>query len=180
MERKKKFKECKACGEEFQVFRSLQKVCSPRCGIELERQKQAKAFDKETRAGKKRLKDENKGEQIKKTQVLFNRHIRLRDRDCPCISCSRHHAGQYHAGHYRTVGANPELRFDERNCHKQCAPCNNHLSGNIVNYRPNLIHKIGIESLEELEGPHKAKHYTIEQLKELQKKYSDLIKGIEQ
>jgi len=179
MERKLKFKKCKACGDEFQVFRSMQKVCSGKCGIELDRQKKAKAADKEHRQAKKRLRDEDRSFQIKKTQALFNKYIRVRDRNRPCISCARHHSGQYHAGHYRTVGANPELRFNEDNCHKQCSACNNHLSGNIVNYRINLIHKISAEGVEELEGPHEPKKYTIEQLKELQKHYSELIKGME-
>jgi len=98
---------------------------------------------------------------------VFNRFIRLRDADQPCISCQRFHSGQYHAGHYRTVGANPELRFDERNVHKQCAPCNNHLSGNIINYRTGLLQKVGREVVEWLEGPHEAKHYTIDELKQL-------------
>jgi hypothetical protein len=64
---------------------------------------------------------------IKQAQHAFNEFIRYRDRDFPCISCGRHHDGQYHAGHFRTTGASPELRFDEDNCHKQCSACNNHL-----------------------------------------------------
>lgn len=76
------------------------------------------------------------------------------DRHLPCISCGRHHDGQYHAGHFRTTGANPELRFDEDNCHRQCAPCNNHLSGNLISYRPALIAKIGQVRFDALMGPH--------------------------
>lgn len=77
-----------------------------------------------------------------------------RDRDLPCISCGRHHDGQYHAGHFRTTGASPELRFDEDNCHKQCSACNNHLSGNLTAYRPALIAKIGQSRFDALMGPH--------------------------
>jgi hypothetical protein len=96
----------------------------------------------------------------------------------PCISCGRHHAGQYHAGHYRTVGAHPELRFSELNCHKQCAPCNNHKSGNIVEYRINLTVRLSSAELDWLEGPHEPKNYTIDDIKaikaEYQRKYKEL------
>ncbi|VTP67823.1 Bacteriophage Lambda NinG protein [Leclercia adecarboxylata] len=89
---------------------------------------------------------------IKQAQHAFNEFIRYRDRHLPCVSCDRHHEGQYHAGHFRTTGANPELRFDEDNCHKQCSACNNHLSGNLTAYRPALIAKIGQAVLTPLWG----------------------------
>ena len=138
----------------------------------------AKKDKQDHTAAKRKLKDEDRSFQLKKTQQIFNRYIRIRDADKPCISCQRYHSGQYHAGHYRTVGANPELRFDDRNCHKQCSACNNHLSGNIVNYRINLVSIFGAERVELLEGPHEPKRYTIEELKQIQAKYSKLIKDM--
>jgi hypothetical protein len=147
------------------------------------REKAIKAKAKKEKAkhtkAKKELNDNDKRYQLKKTQELFNKYIRLRDHNNPCISCGRQHSGQYHAGHYRTVGANPELRFDERNCHKQCAPCNNHLSGNIVNYRSRLLQLYGIDFVEAVEGFHEPKKYTIEDLKELQVLYKHKIKELE-
>tara|TARA_Y100000782_G_scaffold86140_1_gene93531 strand:+ start:96 stop:662 length:567 start_codon:yes stop_codon:yes gene_type:complete len=112
-----------------------------------------------------------KGQHLRDAQSEFNKYIRLRDAKEPCISCGRFHTGQYHAGHYLTVGAKPELRFEEDNCHKQCAPCNNHLSGNLVLYRVNLINKIGLERVEWLEGPHELPNWTIEQIQEIKKHY---------
>jgi hypothetical protein len=114
----------------------------------------------------------------KEAQKWFNKFIRLRDDKEPCISCQRHHTGQYHAGHYRTVGSAPELRYDEDNCHKQCSPCNNHLSGNIVNYRPNLINKIGQERVDWLEGPHKPAKLSIDDLKLIIEKYKAKCKEL--
>ena len=108
---------------------------------------------------------------MREAQQCFNAWIRERDKDHPCISCGRHHAGQYHAGHYRTTKAAPELRFNEFNVHKQCSVCNNHLSGNITEYRINLIKRIGHESVEFLEGPHEPKKYTIEDLKQIKETY---------
>ena len=176
-------KKCKApeCNEYFTPYRSsLQQTCySPKCAGDYARFKAQQDFNKKTREMKKKMRDEDKSLQMKKTQELFNRYIRLRDLFQPCISCQKHHAGQYHAGHYRTVGANPELRFDERNCHRQCAPCNNHLSGNLINYRIGLVCKIGSKAVDELEGPHEPKRYTIVDLKEIQAEYKAKIKQLE-
>lgn len=116
---------------------------------------------------------------LKEAQKWFNKYIRLRDRDEPCISCGRYHNGQYHAGHYLATAARPHLRYDESNCHKQCAPCNNHLSGNLVNYRISLIEKIGLEEVERLENDHNDNRFNIDDLKELIEKYKSKCKGIE-
>jgi hypothetical protein len=153
------------------------------CAIEHGKVKAKKVKEKADKQAhtkkKKELKDNDKSFQLKKTQSIFNQYIRLRDGDANCISCGRFHTGQYHAGHYRTVGANPELRFDDRNCHKQCAPCNNHLSGNIVNYRINLLSRFGVDFVDYLEGPHEPKRYTIQDLKEIQQTYSRKIKELQ-
>ncbi len=62
-------------------------------------------------------------------QKAFNAYIRARDAGLPCISCGETnppdlHGGQWDCGHFKTVGAYPELRFEERNAHKQCKSCN--------------------------------------------------------
>jgi hypothetical protein len=119
-------------------------------------------------------------EWAREAQVAFNRWVRLRDINQPCISCGRHHRGQYHAGHYRSTAAAPELRFEPLNVHKQCAPCNNHKSGNIVEYRIRLIEKIGLAQVEWLEGKHEPKHYTVEELKDIKREYSRLARELEE
>lgn len=139
--------------------------------------KKTKEFKKETRERKESLK--SRGDWIKEAQAQFNRYVRARDYELPCISCQRYHEGQYHAGHYRSVGGNPELRFEELNNNKQCAPCNNHLSGNLVDYRINLIKKIGLDKVEWLEGPHEPKKYTIEEIKDIKAKYRKLANELE-
>jgi hypothetical protein len=116
---------------------------------------------------------------MKLAQQSFNFFIRKRDKDLPCISCGRYHQGQWHAGHYLTTGARPELRFEPLNCHKQCAPCNNHLSGNIALYRQGLILRIGKSELEWLEGPHPSRKYSIEDLKEIIRIYKLAAKDLE-
>jgi len=143
------------------------------------KEKDAKKADKAHRADKRRLKDNDRSFQIKKAQTLFNRYIRCRDDGDACISCNRLHDGQFHAGHYRSVGANPELRFNERNCHLQCAPCNNHLSGNIVDYRMGLVRKLGVQEVEYLEGEHERPKLSITDIKAIQEKYKVKIKELE-
>jgi hypothetical protein len=138
-----------------------------------------KATKKKNSAQKKAFKLNDKPLRLKEAQKAFNAFIRIRDKDDPCISCGRHHEGQYHAGHFKTAGGFPELRFEELNCHKQCAPCNNHLSGNIGEYIPRLIDKIGQDKFDWINGPHKAKKYTCEDLKDIEVKYKKKLKAAE-
>lgn len=176
-------KKCRACRATFTPAKSLQVACSPKCALEIvtrRRDRERKSIEqmerREIRASKERIKP--RSEHLREAQAAFNAYIRLRDAHEPCISCGRHHDGQYHAGHYRTVGANPELRFEEINVNKQCAPCNNHKSGDIVNYRINLVRKIGAEKVEWLEGPHEPLRLSIEDLKQIKAKYRALVRAM--
>ena len=167
---------CKNCNIEFIPRQLGQKVCSPKCAIEYAKAQRASDVGKECRKKRKQARDTDKAFQLKQAQAVFNRWIRLRDKDEPCISCQRHHNGQYHSGHYRSIGSAPHLRFNELNVHKQCSACNNHLSGNLVSYRYNLLNKIGEEKLDWLESEQTPKKYTLEEIKEIKRKYSQLIK----
>jgi len=164
------------CGASFVPQRLGQAVCSPACGLAIKDVNQEKARKaladvgrKELQAAKERIK--SKGQYMREAQVAINAWVRLRDAAHPCVSCGRHHEGQYHAGHYRTVAGSPELRFEPLNIHKQCAPCNNHKSGDIVNYRIELVKRIGAELVEWLEGKHEPKRYTVEDLKAITAEY---------
>jgi hypothetical protein len=121
-----------------------------------------------------------KSDYLKEAQVLFNRYIRLRDELLPCVSCGRFHNGKWNAGHYRPVGGRSgnALRFNEDNCHKQCEPCNSHLSGALSDYRIELVRRIGKEKVEWLEGPHDHKKYTIEEIEAIKKEYRQKIKNL--
>jgi hypothetical protein len=178
-------RKCKVCREVFTPTKPMQSVCSPDCALSLATSKRAKAVKveqvKERRADKvKRDKLKSKSDWAKEAQTAFNRFIRLRDHDQPCISCGRHHSGQYHAGHYLSVGARPELRFCETNVHKQCSVCNNHLSGNIVMYRIGIFKKLGLQAVDWLEGPHQLRHDTIDDLKTLAARYNMLARELKE
>lgn len=174
---------CKVCRAEFTPHKMGQKVCSPACAITLGPSTRARALKvaqvkdkRDTKAKLEKLK--SKAQWAKEAQAAFNAFIRERDADQPCISCGRFHDGQYHAGHYLSVGARPELRFEESNVHKQCAPCNTHLSGNAVLYRKGLIAKLNIGVVEWLEGPHDLRKDTIESLKRIKKHYIEKTKQL--
>ena len=164
---KAKPKKCKVCKARFIPRSTMQKVCGVQCAIALNKQNANKAFKKETAQRKAKLK--TLSEWLSEAQTEFNAFIRVRDHHQPCISCGRHHTGQYHAGHYRTVKAASQLRFNPFNVHKQCSACNSHLSGNIVEYRINLCEKIGAKKLKELECNNDQVRYTIEQAKRIKR-----------
>lgn len=164
-------KKCRVCAAVFQPARSMQKVCSPACAIVLTDKAKAKKAEQTKRAERKDLririeKAKTRGTHLRELQGAFNAWVRARDAGKPCISCGRMHLGQLHAGHYRSVGSEPALRFEPDNVHLQCQPCNTHLSGNLIPYRINLIKKIGIERVEWLEGPHIPKKLTIQEITE--------------
>ena len=172
---------CKKRSEEAKKF-GLSYFCDSDCAMKYSIDKSKKDAKKEERnvfnTRKKEFYDNDRSTRVKAAQKAFNDFIRERDSSRPCISCERDHQGQYHAGHYRTTGAHPELRFNESNCHKQCSVCNNHRSGNIAEYRINLIKKIGLEAVERLEGPHEAKKYTCADLKEIELHYKAKLKEL--
>ena len=176
-------RKCSNCGERqdktSMTIIKLLSFCNIDCATKYAFKNKQKGADKIHKKKKRELKSNDKAFREKQAQAAFNKFIRLRDDDLPCISCGRYHGGQYHAGHYKSRGASPELRFEEINCHKQCSPCNLHLSGNIINYRANLINKIGIDKVEWLEGPHEIIKYTCEDLKAIELKYKQKIKELE-
>ena len=163
-------KRCKGCGEYHDREIGIQTPAGwfhrIECAREFAMQKATKSRERQakaiTRERKEKLK--GRGDYAKEAQTAVNAYIRVRDAGKPCISCGRHHDGQYHAGHYLTVGAHPELRFNTKNIFKQCSVCNNHLSGNLIEYRKALVRLKGEDYMEWLEGSHSPKHYTIEDL----------------
>jgi len=169
-------KQCRICKRTFTPISSMSKVCSVPCSLELVRLDKARKEARSRRDERKSLREalekaKTRGTHLRELQAAFNAWIRARDAGQPCISCRRHHQGQWHAGHYRSVGSEPALRFEPDNVHLQCAPCNTHLSGNLIAYRVNLIKKIGAARVEWLEGPHVPKKLTVGEIVELKALY---------
>ncbi|MCG7388319.1 recombination protein NinG [Pantoea sp. ACRSB] len=176
-------RKCKICREWFHPKFSNEWWCCPEHGYQYSQLLLVKKKLEAERRRREQTQQEKRHTKIRKlavqplsyfhkqAQSAFNEYIRTRDASEPCISCGRFHEGKYDAGHYRTRGASPATRYDETNCHKQCVPCNQHLSGNIENYTPNLIKKIGQAAFDRLMGPHPVKKWTREELQELAAHY---------
>jgi len=177
---RKRPKVCRQCGEEFTPSRPLQSVCNLNCAIASSREKAiveaARIEAKRIRERKVELKPRSKW--LAEAQAAVNQYVRLVDQALPCISCGRYHQGQYHAGHYRSIGSMPSLRFNVHNIHKQCSACNNNLSGNLIAYRVNLIKKIGIDRVEWLEGPHPVRSFDIIYLRRVKRIFTKRAKHL--
>ena len=113
-------------------------------------------------------------------QAAFNAYIRARDDGLPCISCGSITASRWDAGHFRSVGAAPHLRFNEDNVHRQCSrPCNKDKSGDQLRYRAGLIARIGRERVEALENDNGIVRFTKEDAVAIRLKYQAMKKDIE-
>jgi len=152
----KKCKQCKSSvlNEDIAVRTPLFVFCSFECGkdyalvksraarLRLDNKAKKEAKDKHT-ADKERVK--TKAKWLQELQVLVNQYVRIRDKNLECASCEKGPTwgGQWQAGHYYSRGHSSSLRFNLSNINKQCSVCNNYLSGNIGQYTPKLIDKIG-------------------------------------
>lgn len=173
-----RLKRCAVCREKFQPRSMTHKACSPECAAihaEATRKAQERKRDRERKQSLKTRQD-----WLREAQAAFNAFIRQRDHDQPCISCGRFHTGSYDAGHYRSVGAQPALRFNEVNVHKQCVPCNQHKGGNIIEYRIRLVEKIGRVGVEWLEMEHPPAKYSIEDAKQIKAQYVAKFKQLKE
>lgn len=188
--KKPRKKKCKQCREWFQPTRPIQPCCGFKCEIayatehakkkaddrELQERKRIKKEASEARKAKREYIDNDRSHQTKLTQKTFNAWVLVRDDGKPCSSCGRSTGCKMNAGHFLSVGSTPELRFHPLNVHVQCEHCNSFKSGNIGEYRPMLIDKIGLDKVEWLEGPHEPKKYTCEQLREIRAYYARLTR----
>ena len=175
-------KECKHCGSCFAPVRPMQNVCSPICASRLVKAAKKEQEERE-KAKLKARKESVKSRQqwLVEAQSVVNKYVRLRDADKPCCSCDRpaNWGGQWHASHYRSVGAASAVRFNLWNIHKGCSICNNHLSGNISGYRPRIIERIGLDRFEWLESQNQVVKYDIEYLKRLKAVFTKKVKRLE-
>lgn len=120
---------------------------------------------------------------MKDAQTAFNRFIRERDKDKPCICCGKPLGesaigGGFDCGHYRSVGSAPHLRFTESNAAAQRKQCNRYGAGRAVDYRIGLISRIGLSAVEQLEAENSPRKYTVEELKAIKAYFVAKYKAI--
>jgi hypothetical protein len=168
---------CKICKVKYTPeHNTIMALCSAKCIIEYHNTFKKKQEKKATNLLKESLK--TKSDYIKILQIVFNKYIRERDKDLPCISCKRFNVEEFHAGHY-IASTYQYHRFNEDNVNKQCSYCNTHLRGALIDYRVNLIEKIGLERVEYLENTkHMMFELTINDLKDLIIKYKQKLKDL--
>jgi hypothetical protein len=176
-------RKCSVCTAPFKPQRMGQRVCSPACAAVQGKRDSEKQERKADRERKQALK--TKGEWIAEVQALFNQFVRLRDQlaSHACISSGRPldwSGNAVDAGHFRSVGSAPHLRFHEDNCHAQSKHDNQYKSGNAVDYRLGLIARIGLARVEALEADNTPRHYTIEDLKQIKATYKAKLKALKE
>ncbi|PRA33790.1 recombination protein NinG [Pseudomonas poae] len=185
-------KKCRiaTCRALFVPSRMGQAVCSPACAMidaprhEPKARKALAGIERaEIKVRKEKLK--SRADHLREAQAAVNEYVRLRDAHLPCISCDSTPndndlmtGSRWDAGHYRSVGACPELRFEPLNIHRQCVKCNRNLSGNAVEYRIRLVQRIGAEKVAWLEGLHAPCKYTVEEIKAIKAKYRAMTREL--
>jgi hypothetical protein len=169
---------CKNCKETFEPVKFLQKYCFKDACVRVFVEEAKVKTWKKTKA---KMKDDlmTLQDYLKIAQQIFNKYIRLRDKGNVCISCGKPPKKE-NAGHYLNANNHYNVRFDERNVNLQCEHCNTFLSGNLINYRANLIKKIGEDELTKLEAEaNKTRKFTIQELKEIIETYKKKVKEYE-
>jgi len=179
-------KKCKWCKQIFTPERPMQSVCGFECVIAQTKHKQQQRMMPPPRPKKKPVRDLKW--LLDKTQIDCNAVVRLRDQIArlPCISCGKYRDCQHHAGHFRPLGNNPAIRFDLANIHRQCAPCNNHHSGNLTGngggagYEANLVAKIGQAEVDRLKASSQPYKWSIDELQLLRAGFKAMFKKMQQ
>ena len=177
----------KKCPSENILTSNLRAFCSMECLIAFTKSEKGKKAIKKTVARHNRQervkvldKQKTRSQWLSEAQSAFNRYVRWRDRDDPCISCGKYvenkYGGNWDAGHFRSRGSAPHLRFHLWNCHKQCSRCNRYLAGATAEYRIALIQKIGSTKVLALESLQTTVKHDIVYLKRIKSIFTRLLK----
>jgi hypothetical protein len=172
-----KLRKCKACRSLFVPRSMTHKACSIDCSLVLVKASNAKAIAsaelRAARAHREKLADSKPlSHWLRATERVVNHFILTRDTKYGCISCGTNSTVLWQAGHYLSVAAHPELRFNPGNINKQCCRCNVQLSGNQAAYRIGHVERHGAELVEALEGPNATAKFTREKLAEIRQLFA--------
>jgi len=191
MQPKQKTKKCKVCKLEFRPFNSMAKACSPKCALQIATEARRKREKKEATQW---VKDNKPLPKLKaEAQTAINAYVRIRDYHLGCISCSDSkeeveqkqgwkHGGVWDAGHFKSRGACPQLRFNLKNINKQCKSCNggskySHKEKTVSQkYEDNLILKIGKDEVEKLNNDQSFSDYSREYLERIKRIFNKKTK----
>ncbi len=172
-------------------------VCSGECAASLalserlkaEKRKAVKAAKlaatdrKDTRAKLDKLK--SRAQWAKEAQAAVNKVVRLRDMLAGrgCITCGAQPAqkwgGTMDAGHFRSVGSAPHLRFFTPQIALQCVTCNRYQGGRTLDFRRALVEQYGAAWVDALESRQEMARFDILYLQRLKAVFSKLGRRLE-
>lgn len=181
-------KHCQVCQKPYTPQRMGQVVCSPVCAIKMARASVKKRLDadkqekREHKAKKEAAKTRQQWLAEAKTAMQAMRRLEELAKGRGCMSCGRSQqeveagdwrpGGYWDGGHFKSKGAFPELALEPLNIWLQCKSCNAGSGkyarkGYTVNssFEAGLVAAEGQDLVDWLNGPHKPKHYDIDDLK---------------
>ena len=176
-------KQCKVCEALFiPQYTSLQVTCSIKCTIEFNSEKEIKKRVEQIKVDLGATKELEKA-----ARVIFQKWIRERDKDLPCISCGRTESelgkNMFDSGHYFSAERFSGLIFEENNVHKQCKKCNGvNMHGNLSEYRKGLVARYGedyVIELESISDANRVYKYSRSELIDLANKYKMKLKNLQ-
>ena len=171
---------CKQCKSKFIPKYFNQKYCliNDECikaHVESAKKIQIKVKKKENQVKKLELKPKSYWLAILQKEI--NQIVRLIDKDCPCISSGRAYRTDDQAGHFYSVGSTPAFRFNLLNLWSQSIKDNMHNSGNLLNYREQLVKFDIIDLIEDEKRKYPTLKLSIEEIKEAISK-SKIVKKV--
>lgn len=155
---------CTHCAKPFERrYTSMQAVCSPRCAarkVAADKRAKAEAAKAEKRADRAKLESFKRlPTLIAEAQHEVNRYVRLRDElryGRVCISCgarpTNKPGGTLDAGHFRSRGSAPHLRFYLPQIALQCVRCNRDRGGERDGFKRGLVERLGAERVDAIEA----------------------------
>ena len=117
---------------------------------------------------------------INDAKVYFQRYVRMRDANLPCISCGSD-TEMVDGGHYKKAELYRGVIFDEMNVNSQCRKCNKFLNGNEANYRTGLVERFSetdVLNLEQRANETRAYPWSRSELLAIKDKYREKCKAI--
>lgn len=108
---------------------------------------------------------------LSECQDIVNRYVRVLalSRGQGCFTCGampeQKFGGTYDAGHFRSVGSAPQLRYWIPQIKIQCIPCNRHKGGMAISFRRALVEAHGNEWVERLESMNHYEKFDVDYLK---------------
>lgn len=166
-------RKCRYCGEKYTPKHSSLEPCQKyECRLKhLEANK-----TKINRANKQVAKDKIKSysQRLGEAKKVFQKWVRNRDKDLPCMACGTKTANEWHGSHLKKAEVYSGVIFHEHNVWKCCKKCNVFLGGNELNFRANLVNYIGeqaVKELEELAEQTRTRKYSNEELDQIKRKY---------